>query len=770
MKYRGIALAIPVAILFLAPQSGVEACGPEWEPEVFVNQKAPDDLAAFAQGRLGILQPGFDSNEYAVAWRYLTGGKLSEDERRAYLPGPEPTQAAQDWTGLTHDQIVAAQSAGVFSGGRALPPGEWLLTRAEYAPPEAPVNAPSFPADFDGNLSADWYYLNCPDAAFRNAILTLTNRAAVWGTQSRWLADWIHAQDAVFSNCQGKTVALPAAAAADSPALLRADRAYQIAAAALYARQYDDAAREFAAIAADPSSPWSNWGGYLAARATVRKAFSLGKSANPYGGDLATYDADTMRRAQQMLEALLARPSPTPSRAAIQGELNFVRIRTEPDRRAAEICAALAGPGPDSSLAQDLADLSWLLGEQIKIQNPPPLLAWIAAWRGAGTAASSYELWQQDRALPWLVVALAKTEPTDPFAPRLVDAAAEIAPGSPAYDTIFYHRVRLLTGLKRADEARALLDAALPSLRHQRPDSRLNALLGERMATARSFAEFLAYAPRTALTTDSEEAGELQEFCNQRAHAVNSPAPCPELRQPLEFDADAAAVLNRHTPLAQLIQAATSPSLPASLRQNIAIMAWVRSVLLEDGASAATFAPLLPDALRKSAGSGTGFSALMAILRNPGVRPYLEAGVPRVASYGAFDVYRDNWWCKPWQENDESGQEHSPVPPLPYFLAAGSPASADAEYQRLMSLPDSATVVGERIIEYANRHPDDPEVPEALALTVRATRYACQDWRDSSPRPGSNDTEYTPTSKAAFELLHRRYPQSPWTTKTRYYY
>ena len=44
---------------------------------------APDDLAAFAKGQLGILQAGFDSNEYAVAFRYLNGGKLSAAERQA---------------------------------------------------------------------------------------------------------------------------------------------------------------------------------------------------------------------------------------------------------------------------------------------------------------------------------------------------------------------------------------------------------------------------------------------------------------------------------------------------------------------------------------------------------------------------------------------------------------------------------------------------------------------------------------------------------------
>ena len=104
-------------------------------------------------------------------------------------------------------------------------------------------------------------------------------------------------------------------------------------------------------------------GPYLAARATVRKAFAMGKATNPYSGDLASYDADTMQRAQQMLESILQQPNPKPSRAIIQDELNFVRIRTEPEQRAEEIGIALAGPAPDPNFANDIRDLNWLLAK-----------------------------------------------------------------------------------------------------------------------------------------------------------------------------------------------------------------------------------------------------------------------------------------------------------------------------------------------------------------------------------------------------------------------
>jgi hypothetical protein len=197
-------------------------------------------------------------------------------------------------------------------------------------------------------------------------------------------------------------------------------------------------------------------------------------------------------------------------------------------------------------------------------------------------------------------------------------------------------------------------------------------------------------------------------------------------------------------------------------------MAWTRAVLLQDAKSVAALAPLLPKSLQATAGSSADFPADLAILRNPGMRPYLEAGIPRVASFSQFDEFRNNWWCKPWQEEDQSnGPSITPLP-APAFIPQDQQALADSEYQRLQQLPDSAAVIGQRVINYANAHPNDPQVPEALALKVRATHYACQSLNSNAS--GTPTSSYTPVGKAAFQFLHKNYPKSPWTAKTPYYY
>lgn len=765
MRTRFLAPAAIIALVLLSRTCGIEACGPDFEPDVFVRTTAPDDPSAFAKGQLGILQSGYDSDEYAAAYRYLTGATLDTAEQSVITSRAHGRTGDEDYSEASQQAYVAARAA--------LPPNQWQKARAAFLPGSETANPVSFDQtdrypDAAGNSVFTGDYLNCPDAAYANAVLTLNKRAAAWGNQSPHVVDWIRAQDAVFSNCAGKTASIPALAPNDAPALLRADRAYQLASAAFYAKQFDDAARQFASIAGDPGSPWRDWGAYLAARATVRKAFAMGKATDPYSGDIATYDTATMQRAQQMLASLRAQPDPKPSRAILETELNFIRIRTEPDRRAAEICAALTGPSSDPNFTNDLKDLGWLLQKNIQIANPPPLLAWIAAWRGKDTADSAFATWQQNHALPWLVVAMARAEPSSATAPALVDAAAKIPATSPAYDTVFFHRVRLLTAVDRTNEARALLDAALATPHGHAPSSFRNALFGERMAVAHSFNEALTFAPRDLLSSGSEGATNLQDQCNQNAHAVNASAPCPELEKSLQFDQDFVSVLNHHTPLATLIEAAASPSLPANLRQQITLIAWTRAVLLQDNAGAAKLAPMLPKSLREVAGAGTGFPADFAILHNSGIRPYLEPGVPRVASFSVFDELRDNWWCKPWDDRfDPTGQAAPPIP-APAFVSAQQEALASSEVKQLLALPDSAAVIGQRVVAYAKDHPDDPQVPEALALTVRAGHYACQTYDPATAAEGKSP--YTPTSKAAFELLHRRYPKSPWAIKTRFYY
>ena len=111
MRTRLLAIAALAAVVLLSPIGDVEACGPDFEGDIFVNIKTPDDHASFAKGQLGILQAGYDSNEYAVAYRYLNGGKLSDAERNVYAPPPGLPQPEVNYGKLSPQQLAALQEA-----------------------------------------------------------------------------------------------------------------------------------------------------------------------------------------------------------------------------------------------------------------------------------------------------------------------------------------------------------------------------------------------------------------------------------------------------------------------------------------------------------------------------------------------------------------------------------------------------------------------------------------------------------------------------------
>ena len=69
-------------------------------------------------------------------------------------------------------------------------------------------------------------------------------------------------------------------------------------------------------------------------------------------------------------------------------------------------------------------------------------------------------------------------------------------------------------------------------------------------------------------------------------------------------------------------------------------------------------------------------------------------------------------------------------------------------------------MLGDLAINWADAHRRDPRVPEALHRVVRATRYGCTGY----------DEDVGAVSKDAFVRLHRRYPDSEWTTRTPYWF
>jgi len=787
-------------LIFVMSLFTAQACGPDFYPDVFVRKLRPDNPKEFAAGKLGVLLPTYPRADLVVAFRYLNGGILTATEQKAYQPSYE--ESDPEWE-KNWDIKYAHRSEN------ADPADKWTAARAKYAAPAPRVetNATTARQQSDGSTFHN-DYSNCLGDAFDTAVETLHARAKTWGEKSPALADWLKGQDAVFANCPAQTLNLPSSVAADSPALLKADRAYQIAAAEFYAGKLEEARKSFEAVGQDSSSPWQSIARYMVARCMIRNAFGEGGGQN--SDQMAGFDSDSMQEAVTYLESLLKEKPTNISRDAILNLLDLASLRSDPTAQLHLLSTALAGPKTDSRYATHLQDLTWYLNSTLdhlpvredasddlldtdtskpfplatyaqkeaafsktyhdlaSLRSSAFLVDWLITFQSPGKEAKNHAIaeWKKTHELYWLLAAITKATEKDSEAVDLVNAAEQIKPDSSAWESITYQRLRLLIALGHAQEARTQLDQTLPQIKAGGRSSSLSLYLGLRMRASASFNEALAYAPRKIQVQASESQSALNECLDvmKNPHRVYD---CKKDVNLLQFSDDAASFFNAQAPLTTLVQAAESDALPPQLRRAVAMMAWVRSVLLKDDASAAKLFPLLPEKLRQQAGPGTGFHPLMTLLRNPGLRPYLDAGVQRSYSYDFVESFRDNWWNPIWNANNDE-DEFAPLRRVPApFLTPTQQAEEKREMNLLLKQGSAEIYLGEKTLTYANDHPADPDVPESLYLVLRMIRYSgnAYNWSDSPAVQEQVGKKEKAIQNAAARLLRQRYAASPWTKK-----
>ncbi len=791
-----VTIALLVIAAIVLPQL-IEACGPDLSPPTFTHASFPDvPLNAYAKGKLELLQPGFQRVYLFVAYRNLIGKPLGGTEIAA-------VKKILSWSSYWNppgQSVTNAQSANVPVNWI----DRWKAAREKVPGPKAKIDFgyPGRAGIYKYVSAKDYYleYLNCPSGAFQHAVKILNGRISRFGAESPYVKQWLAAQDEVFANCAAgfgypphpPVATIPAPAPATDPKLIRQDRAYQIAAAHFYAGDLAKAKTEFAAIGKDPSSPYREVAPYLVARCLVRE------------GTLTLTDdkinAPPLEQAEGRLESILGDTGLDEYHHSARGLLQFVRIRLYPQRRERELSLALDGAKRDPQFHQNLVDYLWLFDHSISRETPkapssaggssdsPPaaprggMTDWILTYSKPAPASFGHALsvWRQTRRLPWLVAAISQAQGSDPASAQLVAAAANVPVDSPAYVTVTFHRLRLLAETGHAGEARRGLDDMLANTRIGLTQGTRNEFMALRMSLSRSFAEWLRYAARQPVDMGGYE--------------YATPAKMAKAGIQTDFfDRDAAVTLTEKLPLGMLAKASRFTLLPEGLRREIATAAWTRAILVGDAAVALRETPVLASLMPELRGSlaayqaaKTGpqrkFAAIFLLLRFPGMRPFVPVGVPRWSLFAGpqspahIDAFRNNWWCAmgpqagggSWQFNYQTMHRSLTSPlrliypngaiPSPGFPTADERAAAGKEWSALERLSTAPNWLARETLAWARAHPHDPRVPEALYLVVRATRYGCND---------ANTGRY---SKRAFLLLHQRYPRSPWTRKTPYWF
>jgi hypothetical protein len=804
-----IFVAIFLALLLILPPPLALACGPDFTAPTYTDFSAPDARdASYVRGKLGLLQRGYYHVYLFEAYRNLSGKPFNAPEL-ASLGFPSTSSSQQN---ASPSQNPVEQKNWIAT---------WELTRANLLGEKA-TNSPR---TFDpvgvtrAGMQDDRYvaYYNCLSGAFENAVHTLQSRAAQFGVQSAVVKDWIAAQDQVFENCSAdmsyppkpKPAVLPAASHPEDPAIIRADRAYQIAAALFYAGDFDAAQKAFEGIAKDSSSPYQTIAPYLRARALVRKGTLQANDSE--------YDADALSQAESELRAILADKNSLDFHGAAERLLGFVRIRLHRQDRLHELEASLQSASVSKSFDQDLTDYLWLLDRPVltKTVTVAPASEGKPAQKGATVDESSrlvggdmtdwiltfshscgecfdhsLQRWNETKSLPWLVAALAQADAKESALPSLLAAVSKIGPDSPPYLTLTFHRLRLQEQSGNGDAARHDLDHLLAQQGNSMPISARNEFLALRMKLATNLAEFLQFAPR--LSTDTTGVAPIP--VGKSDYDPGSPE---YVLTHSHIDSDASVVLTENLPLRLLADAAKSNALAPALRSDIAIAAWTRAILLKNDAIAREMTPVLAElvpelkddlaeyAKAPDAGAGEA-AAAFAILRNPGFRPFVSASPGRGWFYStsdnhfnSIDNFGDNWWCNflPTQKNQHPtggfylmfSTLRAPLQEIypggivfsPGFLSAQDKSTAAEELNALAALPSAPRWLGQFTIEWAKAHPDDPRVPEALHNVVRSWRYGCTE---------TAQTDAPNYSKDAFEILHTRYPDNDWTKKTPYWF
>lgn len=775
------------AVVFLLMEWPALPCGPDWPIAVFVKPHDPDGpYAAFAAGKLGVPQPEYRVRHLVVLYNYLSGRTLSLQEQR----GAVDADAHFNTTWMDDQKNFAAAHPGYEA---------WIKNRVDFGAVDSYL-----PPDLGKveNYEVGSYFYSCFDDAFLNAAHTLAAREAGHGNHSSEVTEWVRGQDAVFHAC-GNVEAPFHALPASAPLWLRQDRAYQLAAAKFHLHRHDEAMESFRAVGADVHSPWSPLARYLVLRMLVDQTTDENpypdvdpNTGKPAPGEPAfeQYRAAHLRRLSDeraQLLVLKADPQLAPYRHAVGSLLDRVNARLNPAEQRRIVAARLTASDPD--FEQDVIDLSLLRNSDWFPQDPPAgsaakpgrlppvnggaageraddLLQFLDAMKMRDRAASLLH-WRKMQTTPWLIASLALSGPGDSGVPELLEAAKSVPPSSPAWTAATYYRLRLSPG--HAVQIREMLLAAQPRLHATDPSrSTTNLFLALQAQTAPDFRTWLKAAARLPADQMMEDG----EGTENPSSTTPCSGPLPD-RDIALFDTDAATILNTRVPLRLLVEAAQSQTLPAHLRFTVAQSAWTRAVLLNRPEDARRLTPLLEhcSALWRpvletydhtAAGPDREAAALFALMRFPSTEPRVREGNLRDPGFPLYSLYRDNWWTFPLDQEGGArwvyAEQHAvPKIPTPAFLSSEDQREAAAENAVLSRLPDAPTYFFKKTVAWQRAHPHDPRTPDLLGEAFRVARNGYEaPAHDNSNKSGAVNYE-----QQLFLLLHRNYPNSPWTKR-----
>ena len=735
LKRGAGALAIAIAPACFASGGGDEMLDP-------LPRAVPTaSMSQFAAGQLGVLDSSFQDGYLVVAWRVLARKPLSPAEitmLHEALPDSPQYIGASNWN-------AALQAAGATAAD--------ISQRTEWSRTvDVTVDGRRVYMQFD----------NCNASTERTALDTLKSRIEAHGAiaSSPWVAEWVHGQAAVLGNCaEGAT--LPEPLGTDAPEWLRKDRDYQRASALFYSMQYDKARDAFEAIAADKSSPWAEYGMYLAARSMLRAA-----SLSPVRADHLRFAGDARKR----FDAVARTGSPRVREWALQLR-SRAAIEADPAATLAEASTALdkadwGSTGP--AMLDDLLGQTWPetvtsphgnLGEWLSVIRQAPGSAptlWTAPAptkdqpavdlsRPRRRACTLAVASGSDNPAAWAVACLMFADQASDVPAPVLAWVQKLPATHPAHATLGYHlfQARMRTLAHLGDDQRP---AARQALRADidRVIANESALYGADGVNALRLLRVPLATDGAALLRDTRlqaVAGyvELYSWKHDEGRHVDDGT---------VDDALHAGIVNSMLSVNALARLSAEPGVEPAESQRLLLKAWQRSVLLGQSERQKTLAA---EVTRRAPQWRAAVAAMQA------------ATTPAQSRYEwASLVYRHSAEFAGASEGlDKSTTAGGQPLALLAWLKPEEATERAAEIGVKPTMPVENQTLGDAVIGWARSHPKDPRLAGDLASVVTQWKYSYH---------SQGTLQYVPQSREAFTLLHKLFPRSQEARDTRYFY
>jgi hypothetical protein len=368
---------------------------------------------------------------------------------------------------------------------------------------------------------------------------------------------------------------------------------------------------------------------------------------------------------------------------------------------------------------------------------------------------------------------------------QVLEAAARVPEGSPAYLTANYFVIDALIAQKKLAPARERIGKILA--RKDLPPSARNLFLAQQMAVSKNVHEFVHSAimhPPVVSKNNFFLPNDWPKIEVQRSFYSD----------PATFDAPVAKDLNRNLPLSGWMRLAGDATVPSYLRGRIVRSTWLRAHLLNRPGLARAISldfarafPRLSEQIKQcdlaSSTDERRFVLACLVLKNFGMTPYVEGGVERHGEMiDQFDYYNANYWVpvplaekKASKPGDDDYEYTYPSvvqpgtnrilqmmqtyysPGIKNLLSADDRKASDSETQTLL-INSPARFLGDSVFAWAKAHPQDPRVPEMLYHVVKIPKWSAT---------SDVASQY---SHDAYMMLHSRYKTSKWAAKATCWY